>query len=261
MVCLLAGGVVLSELGLAGPARPARAAAGGPRGHAVPDGDRAREPEAAPAVVLDRGRGPGRRPADREALLLPEAARRARAGDRVPPHDGAARALPPVGLPAGDQVPVRARAARARDRRRGRAVRLPGAAPRARGAAARVAGRTRRRGDRSRPAGRASSAGCAPSAPATIRATSTGARARAAGMPLVRENEDEEAREATVVLDNDPDAARRRGGVRARGLGGGGHLRRARAPRLQRRARGARRRGARRGRRRRRPSASCARWP
>ena len=38
------------------------------------------------------------------------------------------------------------------------------------------------------------------------------------GIPLVRENEDEEAREATVVLDNSPDAAADAGGVRARGL-------------------------------------------
>ncbi len=122
------------------PARAARAAAGRPRRNALLDGDRAREPEAAPAVIFDRGRGSDRWPADREALLLLEAARGSRARDGVPQHDGAARALPPVGLPAGDEVPVRAPAARARDRRRGRAVRLPGVAPRAGDAGARVAG-------------------------------------------------------------------------------------------------------------------------
>ena len=147
------------------------------------------------------------------------------------------------------------------DRRRGRAVRLPGADPGAGDAAARVAGPPGARAIvRAQPPGRVPRAARLP-ATATIRATSTGARARAAGIPLVREKEDEETREATVVLDNEPGAAADAGGVRARGLGGGGPLRRAGAPRAS--ASGSRCAAARCAPRSAapRPSASCARWP
>ena len=181
MVCLIAAGIALSELGLAGlrvrRVLPPAIHAGTPYLMGIALENRKRRLPSFSIEVEDLIDG---RP-DREALLLPQAARGAAAGDGVPQHDGAARALPPVGFPAGDQVSVRARAARAGGRRRRTSsTSIPPSSRRPKRCCA-ACPLTRRPDDRPRPAGRASSTGCGRSGQATTRATSTGARARAAG--------------------------------------------------------------------------------
>ena len=206
------------------PARAPRPAAGDSRRHALSDGDLAGQQQAAAALVLDRGRGSGGRPPHRKALLLLEAAGRPFAGDVLSSRDSAPRAPSAVGVPAGDQVPVRVDAAHARGARPAGAGGLPGAGRAAAGRAARAA-RPARVGPRKRaqPRRRAGRAAAVPAGRrparhplAHQRPPRHGVRARARGRCRPRGG-------------GRAGQPRRRGGagIRAGGLAGGGPVRRA----------------------------------
>ncbi len=234
MACLLAGELAPVGARALGAARAAHPAAGDPRGNALPDGDRAREPQAAAAVVFDRGRGSRRRAPDRQALLLPQAARPG-ARRRPPtatrlPRRGRHRA---VGVSAGDQVSVRAHgSARATVADADGDGGLPGAGPAAAGAPARAAVAAGARRASGRRAGTASWRGCARFATATIRATSTGGPARGAGCRSCASTRTTRGARRLIVFDNDsPRGGADRGRLRAGGLADGGALRGAGAPR------------------------------
>jgi hypothetical protein len=151
------------------------AGAGRPR---APRRDRGLQPQEARPLLRDRGGGSARRTARRQALLLPQDQPLVRAGRRVPAHAGAPRARPPHRLPHRDALPLRPLREVARGHGRGRSHHLPRGRPGA------PADRARRRNDggaarRPREAAATRSTPSARCARATIRATSTGARARA----------------------------------------------------------------------------------
>ena len=210
------------------PRRPARAPARRPREDALPHGHRAHEPQAPPAVVLRRGRGSHRRPAHREALLLPQAARGAHAGDGLPPHDRAARPPPPLGPAPRDEVPFRPRAKIARRRARRRGHRLPGPRARVPGRAARPARAPRRQ-----------PAKMAQPRRRLLRAARLPPRRRPARHPLAHDGAAGRAlraRERGRRGQRGDRRARQRGGRRLRGVRGGrvaGGVVRARSPRAR----------------------------
>ncbi len=125
MIFLILASGVLSELCLRGLEVTRRAPVEHPRRLALPDGDRRAQRQEAAAHVLPGGGGPGRRAPGRSALLLPEAARRPRAGDRLPQRARPARLPRADGVPAVHPVPVRAHPKVAGRRRPGPAAGLP----------------------------------------------------------------------------------------------------------------------------------------
>ena len=182
MVCLLLAGIALSELGLAGlrvrRVLPPAVHAGTPYLMGIALENRKRRLPSFSIEVEDLDRRAARsRSAATSSSCPPAGCRRPRTATRSR-GAGATGCRGSGWRPSFPSGSCRARAAVADV---DELCVYPALHPGARGAAARPAARTRRPDDRPRPAGRASSTGCASSAPATTRATSTGARARAAG--------------------------------------------------------------------------------
>ena len=99
-----------------------------PRAPPVPHGHRPAQRQAAPALVLHRGRGSRRRQAARQEVLLPQAPRRPPATHLLSPHLPAPRPLHLLRLPPVDEVPLRALPQVAPRRAADRGDRLPAAA-------------------------------------------------------------------------------------------------------------------------------------
>ena len=249
MVCLLVGGVVLSELGLAGlrvrRVLPPAVHAGTPYLMGIALENRKRRLPSFSIEVEDLIDG---RPIEKRCYFLKLPAGRVQ--ETAYRHTMARRGRYRLsGFRLATKFPFgllpRARAIADVDE----LLRLPGVAPRAGDAAARVAGPPGAGAIvRAQPSGRVPRAARLPGRRRSARHPL--AFERAPGHPAgARERRRGDARGHGRARQR-AGRGRRPGGVRARGLGGGGRVRRAGAPGLQRRARGARRRGAPRGRRR-----------